>query len=394
MIRTRSVVLRRALSLAVAAACFAPAAADAMTLHFDGTAASSPMTLNGDAYMSSTGALRIVSNVDDQIGSAFFDAPVRVAVTTSFHASFSFQIGPDPAGADGIAFVLQGSADGASAIGQDGGALGYTGITPSAAIEFDTYWNEWDPNSNHVALLLGGDPTTHVMYATPPFPIAGGDTRWAWVDYDGGTKRVDVYLSQTAAKPDAATLTSPLDLPSNVGPSSVFIGFTSATGNARNDHDLLTFDLTIDDVGCATDADCGGATPVCLASGACGCAGNAACGAPTGGSSGASTSASTGSRASGVGASVGAGDAAGGGTAGDAAGAGGDAHGAGGASASGGADAGELDDGTDSNSDQSGACACREARGIDASPPGMLVVAAGLALAFARRRRRRTERNT
>jgi hypothetical protein len=440
----RSASLRRALVYATFTACLAPAVADATTLHFDGTAASSPMTLNGDAYATSTGSVRIVSNVNNQIGSAFFDAPVRVAATTSFHASFSFQIGPNPAGADGIAFVLQASADGASAIGQVGGALGYTGIAPSAAIEFDTYWNSWDPNSNHVALLLGGDPTTHVTYATPPFPIAGGATRWAWVDYDGDTKRVDVYLSQASAKPDAATLTSALDLPANVGPGSVFIGFTSATGNARNDHDLLTFDLTIDDVGCASDADCGGATPVCLASGACGCSGNASCGAgdicdgaaseggacvpgcqvlsgvdscasgggacsatdgsvgtclwPSSASSGGSVSSSA---TSGSGASVGAGgsggaggadvEGAGGSAASGAAGAGGGAEA--GAGGSGGGDAEAFDEGAYSDPDQSGACACREAPGIVSSPPGMLALAACLALAFARRKAS-TDRNT
>jgi hypothetical protein len=74
---------------------------------------------------------------------------------------------------DGLAFVMQsaGSADASlcasgartTAIGYAPGGLGYTGIPNSAALEFDTHQDAWDPNANHVALQsCGKNPNTPV----------------------------------------------------------------------------------------------------------------------------------------------------------------------------------------------------------------------------------------
>ena len=55
-------------------------------------------------------------------------------------------------GADGIAYVLQPLS---SDQGSSGGGIGYMGINPSVAVEFDTYkWNSNDPDGDHAAVVL------------------------------------------------------------------------------------------------------------------------------------------------------------------------------------------------------------------------------------------------
>jgi hypothetical protein len=59
-------------------------------------------------------------------------------------------------GADGLAFVIQGSS--ADAVGRGGKNIGYGGINNSLVVEFDTYFNyeELDPYDNHVSIHTRG----------------------------------------------------------------------------------------------------------------------------------------------------------------------------------------------------------------------------------------------
>jgi hypothetical protein len=59
-------------------------------------------------------------------------------------------------GADGIVFILQSSAN--TELGGPVGSLGYAGIDPSVAVEFDTFLNTsvTDPSGNHVGIDTNG----------------------------------------------------------------------------------------------------------------------------------------------------------------------------------------------------------------------------------------------
>ena len=61
-------------------------------------------------------------------------------------------------GADGFAFVLHGSEDKTSTIGDSGKSLGYGGIPNSVAFEFDTWWNPTNGDSftDHVSIQSKG----------------------------------------------------------------------------------------------------------------------------------------------------------------------------------------------------------------------------------------------
>src|SRR6202008_4980270 len=105
--------------------------------------------------------LRLAPNLPNQAGSAFLTS--RVDISNPWSVEFTFDMNSCVScRADGLAFVIQNDPAGANALGTGGGNLGYTGITPSFAVEFDTWQNTEfaDPNNNHVGVLLSGSPGT------------------------------------------------------------------------------------------------------------------------------------------------------------------------------------------------------------------------------------------
>jgi hypothetical protein len=71
-----------------------------------------------------------------------------------------------------------------------------------------------------------------------------GQPCYAWVDYLGAAKVLEVRFSRTNVRPSAATLTHPVDLPALLGTNPVWFGFTAATGDGYETHDLLSWTLT------------------------------------------------------------------------------------------------------------------------------------------------------
>jgi hypothetical protein len=86
---------------------------------------------------------------------------------------------------DGLAFVMQSAshtdaslcASGAqrTAISNAPGGLGYTGIPNSAAIEFDTRQDPWDPNANHVALQSCGVNPNNPVHDSGEYTICSNN---------------------------------------------------------------------------------------------------------------------------------------------------------------------------------------------------------------------------
>jgi len=146
----------------------------------------------------------------------------------------------DGVGADGLAFVLQ-TTD--NTVGSVGGGIGYAGLVNSVAIEFDTYHNwQVDPRytGNHVGINLNGNLNSVVSQHVNTRMNNGGI--WsAWVDYDGSSDLLEVRLSQTSERPDNPLLSYNIDLTSVFGSTDVFVGFTSATGGAYGNHDILAW---------------------------------------------------------------------------------------------------------------------------------------------------------
>lgn len=217
---------------------------------------------NGSANITET-ILRLTNDYD-QAGSAFCKIPSPINAKTSFSTFFKFQIhgldGTD--GADGFAFVIHNDPRKLRALGASGGSLGYgdtagqeayrytnatLAIVNSLAVEFDTFENDDystnDPNDNHIGININGSVDSVTTY-TPGFDLNSGNKLFAWIDYDGSTNLLEVYINTTSTKPASPQLTYTVDLHDLVG-DTAFIGFTAGTGGLANYHDIIRWKFNI-----------------------------------------------------------------------------------------------------------------------------------------------------
>jgi len=207
----------------------------------------SGLTLNGSAAQSGS-ALRLTPALQGQAGSAFTTSPVTLGPGGSFNTSFSFQItGSGNGGADGLAFLVQNDANADAAIGGGGGNIGYNGITPSLAVEFDSWFNGaglGDVDANHVGTATNGGVGNGIAVPLGT-ALDGGSVFYAWVDYDGVADMLEVRVDTAPARPAAPTLSQAgIGLAALLGGTTAHIGFTAATGAAFGNHDILDWHLT------------------------------------------------------------------------------------------------------------------------------------------------------
>ncbi len=218
-------------------------------IDFDNFADTSPLTLNGNATQTGN-VLRLTPSGTNQAGSAFLDRPLAIDANTSFETQFQFQLTGGSGGADGFTFILQNDTQALNALGISGGDLGYgnvqntalPGITQSLAIEFDTYQNAWDTNNNHLSVLRDGNINNPLTTTAASLDLNSGSVLNAWIDYDGSTNLLEVYLGNTANKPGTELLSLNIDLASVLG-SQAFLGFSAGTGGLSNNHDIRNWEL-------------------------------------------------------------------------------------------------------------------------------------------------------
>lgn len=203
------------------------------------------LSLNGSAVLVSPAVgsprvLRLTANRKSQKGAAW--APVQTDPTKSFLTTFVVQMKHSTVAGDGIAFVLQGS--GKNVVGGVGGGLGYSGIKPSLAVEFDTFANPFDMNGNHVDVVTGGNSEVSNIAARAPLAMAGSTFK-VTIAYDAKPQTMKVWVN-SAAKAGMGTLTinRKVDVAAAVGTAPVNVGFTGATGSAFATQDILNWTLT------------------------------------------------------------------------------------------------------------------------------------------------------
>lgn len=206
----------------------------------------------GDPTVDSLGrnVLRLTNGLS-QSGSAFLTDSISLKNQASFSTFFRFRITDpmgisdgDGQGADGIVFVVQTVSNTAGGVG---GGIGYSGITKSVGVEFDT-WNNGsglnDPDGNHIGIDLGG--SFNGSTASIATRMNNGEDWYAWIDYNGATNLIEARLSQTNARPASATLTRTANLVDVLGTTDAFIGFTSGTGAAGGFHDIVSWEFRDD----------------------------------------------------------------------------------------------------------------------------------------------------
>lgn len=231
------------LAAALASIPVAKATADVIT--YPDFSSTNGLVVNGNAAAVSSvdgSVIRLVPALSVQVGSFYTEQKLNV---TAFSTLFEFRL-TDPGGiadaagqtgADGIVFVVQ--SVGNTALGETGGGQGYFGIASSVGVEFDTWTNSWDLDSNHVGIDINGD--TIVGAAAVATRFDDGNKWFAWIDYDGST--LEVRTNQTGVRPLTPDLSAALDLPAIVGGDSAYVGFSAATFSAFENHDILSWNF-------------------------------------------------------------------------------------------------------------------------------------------------------
>jgi glucose/arabinose dehydrogenase len=200
------------------------------------------LTLNGNASQQGT-SLQLTPNQKGQAGTAFFERPLAVNANTSFSTRFQFQLAGGTNGGDGFTFVLQNDANNIKSIGGPAGGLGYVGIGKSLAIEFDTNQGSFDSGNNQISLLRDGNVEQAIISANAPFDLNSGRPLNTWIEYDGVTNNLQVFLSDTTSRPTTAALSSNIDLEAVVG-NQAFLGFSAGTGGTSNTQTIQNWSFT------------------------------------------------------------------------------------------------------------------------------------------------------
>jgi hypothetical protein len=233
--------------LAAAVAAFLIPALHAQISYSD-FSSTAGLQLNGDAQ-SVNGGLRLTSSTSFAAGSVFSTDRASLASNASFSTFFTFRMSntaglsdEDGQGADGIVFVIQTVSN---TVGTSGGGIGYSGLTKSLGVELDT-WNNGgglgDPNGNHVSFDFNGTFSPASQAVSVPSRMNNSDLWSAWIDYNGSTQGLELRLADNSViRPAAALLVQVVDLPSILGTTDAFVGFTAATGNAYENHDILSW---------------------------------------------------------------------------------------------------------------------------------------------------------
>jgi hypothetical protein len=141
---------------------------------------------------------------------------------------------------DGFTFCIQNNAP--TAVGANGGDLGYTGILHSIAFKFDIYGNyPGDPGTSSVGLFINGAS-----------PLGGIDPAPSGIDLyskhifdvtlaSSGTTLDATITDLTSASHPSLVKSYSLNVPSTISSSSAYVGFTAGTGNARATMDVQSF---------------------------------------------------------------------------------------------------------------------------------------------------------
>jgi hypothetical protein len=245
-------------TLAIVALFASPAYSNTITYNdFSSTAG---LTLVGNAATAVTGdgtVLRLTPANYWQTGAAYSTSPITLGASDTFSTTFQFRI-TNPGGinpADGITFVLAASPTG---LGNAGVGIGYAGVQNSVAIEFDTYNNTGfglgnnDGNSsNHIAIDTNGVLTNSAL--TNVYGVqncnfstglgsgcmSNGDLWTVKIGYNGSALSV---TAQDGTNPVFSAISSyPINVASNLGTTSAYVGFTSGTGAGYENHDIINW---------------------------------------------------------------------------------------------------------------------------------------------------------
>ncbi|KDO61710.1 hypothetical protein CISIN_1g036537mg, partial [Citrus sinensis] len=118
------------------------------------------------------------------------------------------------------------------------------------AVEMDTYKNPFDPDTNHIGLdtTSAESVATKCMFgwkkclSSAGINLKSGRPIKVQIYYDGLTKMLYVYMAYSGDQLQKS-MEKPIIMSETV-PSSVYVGFTAATGELSESHQLLDWTFT------------------------------------------------------------------------------------------------------------------------------------------------------
>jgi hypothetical protein len=180
-------------------------------------------------------ALQLTDGNPTEARSAWYTNLVNVG---SFSTTFSFATTKNNVSADGFSFTLQ--RIGTNALGYNGHDLGYAGIKDSVSVDFNLY-NYSAYGSMFGFASKGKVPTTATSMGN--VNLHDGDVFTCTITYDGATLSAKVV--DTGHPSDVFSDSEAINIPSTIGGTTAYVGFTGATGVQYSTQE--TTDSTADD---------------------------------------------------------------------------------------------------------------------------------------------------
>lgn len=195
---------------------------------------SQTLVVNGSAANLGGSCYQLTPDSAGQAGTIFSNG--TYSLYTPFNLKARMNFGCNENGGDGMSFIFSTSN---SSTGTNGGGLGYEGLSPSIAVQFDDFQNapHGDPAEDHIAVMRNGS-VNHNSADNLAGPLAlpnlqDCNDHCLNVSWNPSNKKLTVTL-------DSVTLTYSDDIVNNIfgGVSTVYFGFSGASGTAFNGHSI------------------------------------------------------------------------------------------------------------------------------------------------------------
>lgn len=195
----------------------------------------------GDARPIENGCIMLTPDLPYSEGLAYSTS--KLDLTNFFEIEYEIYLGDKDNGADGITFVIHNDPRGFEAFGNWGECMGYgrfnpfgngNSISPSIAIEFDTYQNpiQNDPQSDHIAYLENGISRHETFWNSNnrDFNIEDDRLHSFVFKWDPAKKQISALWDGVVVYQENRDLINDLFN----GNTDVIWGFTGSTGRAHN----------------------------------------------------------------------------------------------------------------------------------------------------------------
>ncbi|CAN1135017.1 L-type lectin-domain containing receptor kinase VIII.2 [Linum perenne] len=209
----------------------------------------STISLYGDAKLvgvNGSSSIQLTHSVSSSGGRVMYKKPIKLLQgkptrknsndSASFSTYFSFLMSPD--NGDGLALVMVPAAEFNASLFLTNGPFGLSVKKRSriVAVEYGALKDAKlaSLNNNHVGIDVGGFVSAKVRNVSYVNTLLKSGVRLhSWVDYEAGSKRLEVRLSQFGAtKPADPLLSYPIDLSRMWNDKEVLVGLSSSSGNS------------------------------------------------------------------------------------------------------------------------------------------------------------------